>query len=156
MVGGFRLRQQAVAAERLRGRRCSGDPCAGGQAAGALLAGPQPPLPLGLHPHKGCHCPDLCPWDCLQLGLFPPSGAVRLNGRMRLRPIILSYPFSDWLAVRAEGLGDRGGVFLPYTGCLGSVLGGQTQEAEPGNLPSGQHSTPIPREAESPQNLEPD
>ena len=50
MVGGFRLRRQAVAAERLRGRRCSGDPCAGGQAARALLAGPQPPLPPGPAP----------------------------------------------------------------------------------------------------------
>ena len=71
--------------------------------------------PLGLRPHKGCHCPDLCPWDCLQLGLFPPLWSCGLDGRMRLRPIVLSCPCSVWLAVRAEGLGDRGGVFLPYT-----------------------------------------
>lgn len=47
--------------------------------------------------------------------------------------------------------------FFPIQSCLGSVLeGARPRKAEPGNLPSGQHSTPIPRETEKPHNLEPD
>ena len=47
--------------------------------------------------------------------------------------------------------------FCPIQSCLGSALDGASpRKAEPGNLPSGQHSTPIPREAENPHNLEPD
>lgn len=80
---------------------------------------------LCLHPHKGCHCPNQCFWDCLQLGLFPPLRSCELDGRMRLRPPVLSCPVlscpcSVELAARAEGLGNRGGMLLPYAELSGA------------------------------------
>lgn len=118
MVGGFRLRQQAVAARETEGpQMLRRPPCAGGQAAGGPYwpLGPQPPLPPGPAPTWGAATVLICALGLSSAGPVSSLWSCGLNGRMRLRPIILSYPFSDWLAVRAEGLGDRGGVFLPYT-----------------------------------------
>lgn len=79
---------------------------------------------LCLYPHKGCHCPDQCFWDCLQLGLFPPLRSCELDGRMRLRPPVLSCPvlaLSSWQSGQ-RGLGTEEACFCPTRSCLGPAL----------------------------------
>lgn len=82
------------------------------------------PLQRGRHPghplfglHIGVRAATVLPisssWGCLHLGLFPPLWSCGQDGRMVHTPTALVCPCSFWWAVRAEGLKNRGDVFLP-------------------------------------------
>ena len=103
---------------------------------------------LCLYPHKGCHCPNQCFWDCLQLGLFPPLWSCALDGRMRLRPTVLSCPVLSLLCLAgSQGRGaweQRRHASALHGAVWGLPLRGpKPGKDEPGNLPS-EDSIPPP------------